>query len=153
MKGRTSLLLALSAMVVVASCSDSTGAKQAAPSGTSGGTVDTSGVAPNTVNLSGHVFAVQATPGAQGSDTLRYIPVGGVSLRLMHNILVNGQSAQEPAGTTVSGADGTYSFPAIAGGYYVLYAEPSAASGYAGAYSLVPAQSASVTVDVFVWRR
>ena len=153
MKARSSVQFALSAMVVMVACSDSTGAKQATPGGTTGGPVDTSGVAPSSVNLSGHVFAVQATPGAQGSDTLRYIPVGGISLRLMHNILVNGQSAQEPAGTVVSGADGTYSFPAIAGGYYVLYAEPSAASGYAGAYSLVPAQAASVTVDVFVWRR
>ena len=153
MQRPSSYLFALAAVMVLAACSDSTAAKAGSPVGTTGGPVDTTGVAPSSVNLSGHVFAMQATPGAQGSDTLRYIPVGGISLRLMHNILVNGQSAQELAGTTVSGADGTYSFPKLPGGYYVLYAEPSAASGYAGAYSLVPGLQARVVVDVFVWRR
>ncbi len=95
---------------------------------------------------------MQATPAAQGSDTLHYIPIANVSLRLMHNILVNGNSAQELAGNTISAADGSYRFPNLPSGYYVLYATPSSASGYSGSYSLVPGQSASTVVDVFVWK-
>ena len=148
----SSYFLALASTVVLAACSDGAGGL-AAPNGAVGVPVDTSGIAPSILNVSGHVFAIQATPAAQGSDTLHYIPIAGVSLRLMHNILVDGQSAQELAGTTVSGADGAYGFANLPGGYYVLYAEPSAASGYAGSYSLVPRTPANVLVDMYVWRK
>lgn len=145
-----SYFLAVAAVLVVSACMSQT--TPTSPSATSGTPGDTNHVAPNTINLSGHVFAIQATPAAQGSDTIHYIPIANVSLRLMHNILVNGNSAQELAGTGVSASDGSYRFGNLPGGYYVLYATPSSGSGYSGSYSLVPGQSENVVVDVFVWK-
>jgi len=146
-----SAVLTLATMLAFTACRGDRVAGPASANGTGGGT-DTSHVAPNFVNLSGHVFAVQSNAGGMGGDTLNYLPIAGVPLWLMHNILVNGQSAQELAGTTVSDAAGAYKFANLPSGYYVLYAEPAASSGYAGSYSLVPAQQSAVTIDVFVWR-
>lgn len=146
-----SALLTATAVLAFTACRGDSIAAPARASGSGGGT-DTSGVAPSFVNLSGHVFAVENAPAGQGSDTLRYVPIGGVPLRLMHNILVNGQSAQELAGRVVADAGGTYRFDNLPSGYYVLYAEPAAGSGWSGSYSLVPAQQAAVTIDVFVWK-
>jgi hypothetical protein len=142
--------LFVAAAVALSACTSPSAPVQS--SANAGGPTDTSHVAPNRIALSGHVFAMQANPSAQGSDTLHYIPIANVSLRLMHNILVNGNSAQELAGNTVSGADGSYRFGDLPSGYYVLYATPSSASGYSGSYSLVPGQSENTVVDVFVWR-
>ena len=146
-----STLIALASFLALAACGGEHLAGPAAASGAGGGN-DTSHVAPSVVNLSGHVFAVQSSPGGMGNDTLSYVPIAGVPLKLMHNILVNGQSAQELAGTTVSDAAGAYHFNGLPSGYYVLYANPTAGSGYQGGYSLVPAQVAQTVIDVFVWK-
>ena len=152
---RTRLVLGVvAATLAISACSGDGATSPAKVSGSNGGTPgDTSHIAPNTVNLSGHVFALQSTTAGQGSDTLRYIPIAGVSLKLMHNVLVNGVGVQELAGTTTSDASGAYRFDGLPGGYYVIYAYPSASSGYDGSYSLVPAQQAAVVVDVYVWKK
>ena len=150
MRRSMSVLVSVASVILITACSEMPSSARAV---TAGGGGDTSQVAPDRVDLSGRVLAMQANPAGMGGDTLRSVPIGGVTLKLMHNIMVNGASAQELTGTTVSGADGSYHFSGIPGGYYVLYAYPSAASGYQGSYSLVPAQTASVTVDVYVWRQ
>lgn len=128
-----------------------TGDRMAGPSSASNTNGDTTQVAASVVNLSGHVYAIQSAPPG-GSDTLAYSAIAGVQLKLMHNVLVNGVATQELTGSTVSDANGAYHFDGIDGGYYVIYATPSVASGYKGNYSLVPAQSATTVVDVFVWK-
>jgi hypothetical protein len=145
-----SVLVAVASVALITACSE--GPMTAPVSSTGGLPGDSGSVVPDRVDLSGRVLAVQANPSGQGSDTLRAIPIGGVTLKLMHNFLVNGQSAQELWGTKVSASNGTYYFNNVPSGYYVLYAYPAAGSGYQGAYSLVPAQAASVTVDVYVWK-
>src|SRR5262249_20399823 len=99
-----------------------------------------------------HVYAVRSGGSGQGNDTLSYDAIGGVALKLMHNVLVNGEAQQELAGTFTSDAAGAYHFDNLPSGDYVLYAYPTTTSGDKGNYSLVPALSASVIVDVFVWK-
>jgi hypothetical protein len=96
---------------------------------------------------------VRSGGSGQGGDSLSYDVIAGVELKLMHNILVNGEGQQELAGTATSDRAGAYHFNDLPSGYYVLYAYPTTASGYKASYSLVPAQSASVVVDVFVWKQ
>jgi hypothetical protein len=150
MRRSVSVLVSVASTFLITACSEMPSSTRAL---TAGGGGDTSQVAPDRVDLSGRVLAMQANPGGMGGDTLRSVPIGGVTLKLMHNIIVDGASAQELTGTTVSGSDGRYHFNGIPGGYYVLYAYPSVSSGYQGSYSLVPAQAASVTIDVYVWKQ
>ena len=140
----------LASALAFAAC---TGDRMAGPApSNSSGSGDTSHVAPSIVDLSGHVLAMRSGGSGQGGDTLSYDAISGVQLKLMHNILVDGSAEQELAGTTVSDAQGAYHFANLPSGYYVLYAYPTTVSGYKANYSLVPAQSAQVTVDVFVWK-
>jgi hypothetical protein len=118
------------------------------------GPVDTSGHSfPSSFDLSGRVLAMSANSGAMGSDTITYSPIGGVELKLYHNVLVDSAASQVLAGVTTSATDGSYHFSGVPGGYYVLYAYPSAASGYDGAYSLVPGIDPTVSIDVYVWKK
>jgi len=143
-------MIVAAAALAFAACS---GDRMEGPNSLSaGGSGDTSHVAPSIVDLSGHVFAVRAGGSGQGNDTLSYDAIAGVELKLMRNILVNGSGEQELAGTATSDAAGVYHFGNLPSGYYVLYAYPTTASGYKATYSLVPAQSAQVVVDVFVWK-
>ena len=150
MRHLSTVIMTLASALAIAACSGDPMAGPTSTNATNSG--DTSHVAPSIVDLSGHVLAMRSGGSGQGSDTLSYDAIAGVQLKLMRNILVDGSSEQELAGTTTSDAMGAYHFANLPSGYYVLYAYPTTASGYKANYALVPAQSASVVVDVFVWK-
>jgi hypothetical protein len=117
-------------------------------------TVDTLPPRPEKVNVSGRVLGVVVitpTPGAR--DTLRFDPLPGVNVRIMRNVLVDGVAKQVLAAQLVSDAQGRFAVKELAGGYYVVYAEPPAGSIWGNSFSYLNANRAEVTVDVYLWRR
>ena len=109
---------------------------------------------PATFNLSGRVLGVTRRAPAPGvTDTLRFDPLAGVPLRIMRNLLVNGQATQVLAAETTSGASGEFRVDALAGGYYVIYATAPAGSPWVSNHTLVAGTSNEVLANVYLWRQ
>ena len=70
-------------------------------------------------------------------------PVAGATVKLYHNVLVDGAGVSVYVSETVSGADGRFHFDNVPFGYYLLR---SGANGL----SYLAATSATVTLDVWV---
>ena len=159
---RPSLLVAAAALIAIAACGEHPSTapidelERTAGIGKSNGAPNDSTPPPlaTTFNLSGRVLAVTRTAPAPGvTDTLRYDPVAGVPLRVMRNLLVNGQATQVLAAETTSGASGEYRINGLAGGYYVIYATPPAGSPYASNHALVAGTANEVLANVYLWRK
>ena len=117
-------------------------------------TLDTIPPRPEKVNVSGRVLGVVViTPAPGVRDTLRFDPIAGVNVRIMRNVLVNGVAKQVLAAELVSDAAGRFAVKDLAGGYYVVYAEPPAGSIWSNSFSYLDANRPEVSVDVFLWRR
>ena len=95
------------------------------------------------------VTATTASPGVQ--DTLNYTPLSGVKIRIIHNLLVNGEATQELAAETVSDDEGAFAVSGLEGGYYIVEAEPPAGSRYAAGQEYLAGQSPDVTLNVYLW--
>ena len=109
------------------------------------------GLLPSTVTVTGQVIGVSARePVAGSSDTLRHDPLPHARITLKRNILVNGQSAQEPAGTFTADAEGRFRLD-LAGGYYIIEASVPG-SGYRDGWEYLPATRAAVQVNLYLWR-
>lgn len=108
---------------------------------------DTSSAIPSVMQLSGRTLAVSVVQGV--SDSLRFTALPNVGIRVMHNVLKNGQATQELVATTASDASGRYHVDNLPGGYYVVYATPASA-GFLPTYSYVPLQTVA-TADIYIW--
>jgi hypothetical protein len=153
---RTILGLAVVA-AVVAACGDAgapTGTREAVRTAAlTGGQNDTStgGGVPALVRISGRVLMASGAQVA-GPDSMvaGFVGVPGATVTVMHNIMVNGQSAQELAARVTSGADGAYRIPDLPGGPYVVYADPPAGANLRSGLEYVPLQQAQPTVNVYL---
>jgi len=76
-------------------------------------------------------------------DTLRFDPIAGVNVRIMRNVLVNGVATQVLAAQLVTDALGRFAVKDLAGGYYVVYAEPPAGSVWSNSFSYLDAKRRS----------
>jgi hypothetical protein len=111
----------------------------------------TGGGLPARVRVTGRVLGVSARePVAGSTDTLRHDPLPHARITLKRNILVNGQSAQEPAGTFTADAEGRFRLD-LAGGYYIIEAS-APGSGYRDGWEYLPATRAAVAVNLYLWR-
>ena len=110
----------------------------------------TAGVLPASVRVNGRILGVSASePVAGSSDTLRHDPLPHARITLKRNILVNGESAQEPAGTFTADAEGRFRLDDLRGGYYIIEAS---APGYRDGWEYLPATRAAVELSVYLWR-
>jgi hypothetical protein len=107
---------------------------------------------PASVTVTGQVLGVSARePVAGSTDTLGHDPLPHARVALKRNILVNGQSAQEPAGTFIADAEGRFRIEGLRGGYYIIEAS-APASGYRDGWDYLPATRSAVEVNVYLWR-
>ncbi|MEW5915394.1 MAG: hypothetical protein AB1762_03270 [Gemmatimonadota bacterium] len=117
-------------------------------------TLDSMPPLPEKVQLSGRVLAVTViAPGPGVRDTLRFEAIAGAKVRVMRNLLVDGQATQRLAAERVTDANGAFTVRDLAGGYYVVYADPPAGSPYQSSFSYLAATKPEVKVDVYLWRR
>lgn len=116
-------------------------------------TLDTMPPLPEKVAVSGRVLGMVAvTPTAGSRDTMRFDPVPGARVRIMRNVLVNGASSQVLSVELVTDANGRFS-ASLAGGYFVVYAEPPAGTIWSKSFSYLAANRPEVSVDVYLWKR
>ena len=117
----------------------------------SAGDTATTGL-PASVTVTGQVFGVSAREPVAGSpDTLRHDPLPHARVALKRNILLNGQSAQEPAGTFTADGEGRFRIEGLRGGYYIIEAS-APGSGYRDGWDYLPAIRSAVQVNVYLWR-
>ena len=117
---------------------------------------DTAITPPPTVasfTLSGKVLGLTRTTASNSADTLRADPIPGIPIRIMRNLLVNGQATQTLAAETTSDANGEYRATGLAGGYYVAYANPAAGSVWASNYVLIAGTTPNVTANIYLGRK
>jgi hypothetical protein len=154
---RSAAILFTIGMATLAACSDqtSTGPAQATKSATSDPTPgDTTHGYSGSFDVHGRVLGVAVlapSPGVQ--DTLDYTPLSGAKIRIIHNLLVNGEAKQELAAETVSDAQGAYAVSGLEGGYYIVEADPPAGSAYAAGDEYLSGQSSDVTLNVYLWKQ
>lgn len=154
---RYAAILVTIGMAALAACSDQTSTGPAPDIATTAGGPapgDTSHSFVGEFTVHGQALGVTATaasPGAQ--DTLNYTPLSGVKIRIIHNLLVNGEATQELAAETVSDDKGAFTVSGLEGGYYIVEAEPPAGSQYAASQEYLAGQSPDVTLNVYLWKQ
>ncbi len=114
---------------------------------------DTTHAVPPKVRVSGRILGVTFTVPTQGSDSMHFEPVRHAKIRVMQNVLVNGESSQVLAVEMLSDDAGGYMIKDLPGGYYVVYAYPPAGSAYAQNWSYLAALDPEVKLDVYVWKK
>lgn len=151
------VILSAAALAVLAACSDqsTTGPTRAVTEPASGAPpIDSSHSYSGTFTVHGRVLGVTAIEPAPGvQDTLSYAPIPGAKIRVVHNLLVNGEARQELAAETVSDANGAYSVRDLEAGYYIVEAAPPAGSLFGAAQEYLAGQSPDVTLDVYLWKQ
>ncbi|HET7550748.1 MAG TPA: prealbumin-like fold domain-containing protein [Gemmatimonadaceae bacterium] len=154
---RSAAILFTLGMAALAACSDqtSTGPAQATKSASTDPTPgDTTHSYSGSFDVHGQVVGVTVlTPSSGVQDTLNYTPLSGAKIRVIHNLLVNGEAKQELAAETVSDAQGSYAVSGLEGGYYIVEAEPPSGSQYAAAQEYLAGQSPEVTLNVYLWKQ
>jgi hypothetical protein len=107
---------------------------------------------PASVTVTGQVLGVSARePVAGSADTLRHEPLPNARITLKRNVLVNGESAQEPAGSFTADAEGRFRLEGVSAGYYIIEAS-APGSGYRDGWEYLPATRAAVEVNLYLWR-
>jgi hypothetical protein len=96
----------------------------------------------------------RVAPSGAGADTLQASPIAGAVLTRHWSVLVDGAARSSYGGEVVARTDGSFEFPDVPGGYYLL--RGTVADGaWAGSSTLsyVHANAPRVTVDVRFWQR
>jgi hypothetical protein len=154
---RSAAILFTIGLATLAACSDqtSTGPAQTTRSATGDPAPgDTSHSFSGSFDVHGRILGVTVlAPSSGGQDTLSYTPLSGAKIRIIHNILVNGEAKQELAAETVSDAQGAYAVSGLDGGYYIVEADPPAGSAYAAGDEYLSGQSSDVTLNVYLWKQ
>jgi hypothetical protein len=102
--------------------SDTTATGPAGPVGT-GTPADTSRPTnfPAAVRVYGRLLMSSVEASAPPRDTLSsFAPVAGARITLFRNLLIDGKGVSQRIGEVTTGADGSYAFEGVPGGYYVL---------------------------------
>jgi hypothetical protein len=115
---------------------------------------DTTHAVPPKVRVSGRILGVTFTVPTQGSaDSMHFEAVRRARIRVMQNVLVNGEASQVLAVEMLSDDSGGYVIRDLPGGYYVVYAYPPAGSAYSQNWSYLAALDPEVKLDVYVWKK
>ncbi|MBK6423897.1 MAG: hypothetical protein IPF77_17135 [Gemmatimonadetes bacterium] len=75
-------------------------------------------------------------------------PVPGVTVRIMHNVLRNGQASQDEMARVTSDANGAWAVSGLPGGYYVV--EGLTPLGAVAAYELVATHTAVTKTAIWM---
>ncbi len=110
-----------------------------------------SAVIPDKVSLTGRVLALSVHRANQ--DTLQFTGVARSKVRLVRNILVDGEARQVLVAQLTTSSTGDFAANGIPGGYYAVYAEPPADAGLTKSYALLAALKSPVQVTVYVSKR
>lgn len=103
---------------------------------------------PSAVTIQGLVYrAGTGVPTDTGAVSMAP-PIAGVTIRIMHNVLRNGQSAQDELARVTSGPQGDFSVSGLPGGYYVV--EGLTAGGAVAAYELVATRAAVTKTAIWM---
>jgi hypothetical protein len=155
----STLLLSLG-VLSLAGCLEQTRAYPIAP--TDGGSsatfkprpgVDTSTTPgfPSAVTIQGLVYrAGTGVPTDTGAVSMAP-PIAGVTIRVMHNVLRNGQATQDELARVTSGSEGEFSVSGLPGGYYVV--EGLTSGGAVAAYELVETRAALTRTAIWMPER
>jgi len=114
-----------------------------------GNGTDTTKFPVSSMHIHGRVLAIVPVPATSSGDTLRFDAIGGASVKVQRNTLVNGVATQTVVAQVKTGTDGRYDIPSQPGGYYVVTATGAGGSGYGENYVLVPVKS-DAEVDVYL---
>ncbi|MBK6781229.1 MAG: hypothetical protein IPI38_19760 [Gemmatimonadetes bacterium] len=141
------------AAVALAACSDG-----AQPVNESGSTVtwqphpgvDTSTTPgfPSAVTIQGSVYQAGTGVPTDTGAVSTALPVPGVTVRIMHNVLRNGQAAQDEMARVTSDANGAWAVSGLPGGYYVV--EGLTPAGTVAAYELVATHTAVTRTAIWM---
>jgi len=153
----TTLLLTLGVLNLSA-CLDDTRAVPIDPSPGSGSSttfhpgpgVDTTTAPgfPSAVTIQGHVYPAGTGIPTDTGAVSTAPPIPGVTIRIMHNVLRNGQATQDELARVVSGAQGEWAVSGLPGGYYVV--EGLTPGGAVAAYELVATRNAVTTTAIWM---
>ncbi len=155
-----SILMLSLGLITLAACGEGTHANPIAPNG--GGSsatfhpkpgVDTTTAPgfPNAVTIQGLVYrAGTGVPTDTGAVSMAP-PIAGVTIRIMHNVLRNGQATQDELARVTSGPQGDFSVSGLPGGYYVV--EGLTSSGAVAAYELVATRAAVTKTAIWMPER
>lgn len=153
---QSTLILSLG-LTTLAACGEGTRANPIAP--TDGGSsatfhpkpgVDTTTAPgfPSAVTIQGLVYrAGTGVPTDTGAVSMAP-PIAGVTIRIMHNVLRNGQATQDELARVTSGPQGDFSVSGLPGGYYVV--EGLTAGGAVAAYELVETRAAVTKTAIWM---
>jgi hypothetical protein len=113
--------------------------------------IDTTPGAPAKVKVSGRIVGVSQAP-AGSADSLQYQPIARAKIRIMHNVVENGQASEVLAVQLVANDAGEFTVNNLPGGYYIVYADPPAGSIYRGSWSYLSAMQPLVAATVYLWK-
>ena len=152
----SSMFLAVAALALAA-CLDETRAVPIGPDGPGSTTtfqphpgVDTSTTPgfPSAVTIQGSVYqAGTGVPTDTGAVSMAP-PLPGAAVRIMHNVLRNGQAAQDEMARVTSDAHGAWAVSGLPGGYYVV--EGLTPAGAVAAYELVATRTAVTRTAIWM---
>ena len=99
-------------------------------------------------DISGRVFLRTITPAPGRPDSAVVTSLAGASIRLSRNDKIDGSGAYSYVTEVTTASDGSYQFKAMQAGYYLLWATAAQANWVGNQLSYVPANSASVMLDI-----
>ncbi|GLC23670.1 hypothetical protein [Roseisolibacter agri] len=102
---------------------------------------------PSSVRIEGRVLL----PGA--SDSTQLVAAPGAKLTLYRNQMVDGQATTTKVAEATAGADASYAFDGVPGGYYVLSVDVTASRFWGSHVAFILADAPVVRVTVPFWRR
>jgi hypothetical protein len=106
---------------------------------------------PASVRVHGRLL-VSSIEGAGGPGESPSAPVAGMRITLFRNVQVGGKAVTERLGVAVTGPDGSYQFPGVPGGYYVLALNESTERQWGTHVAYTIGNKAEVEVTVRFWR-
>jgi hypothetical protein len=103
---------------------------------------------PSAVTIQGHVYPAGTGIPTDTGAVSTALPIPGVTIRVMHNVLRNGQATQDELARVTSGAQGEWAVSGLPGGYYVV--EGLTAGGAVAAYQLVETRATVTTTSIWM---
>ncbi|MGZ8376566.1 MAG: hypothetical protein ACXW0Z_04920 [Gemmatirosa sp.] len=108
---------------------------------------------PASVRVQGRLLMKSYEPSSTSADSLSgFEPVAGQRITLFRNRLVDGKGVSDRIGEATTGADGSYQFQNVPGGYYVLALNVTAQRPWGSNVAYAIGNKAEIEVTTRFWR-
>jgi hypothetical protein len=98
------------------------------------------------------VSSLEATQATRGDSASSFAPVAGARITLFRNVLVDGKGVSQRIGEVTTGADGSYQFQNVPGGYYVLALNVTPERPWGSNVAYAIGNKAELEVTMRFWR-